>query len=179
MLAPRMRSAVTLLVLLGLLLVGVAYGFSAVTEPFDERQEPPICSAAAVKKGEKVYPDQVTVSVLNAGTRTGLAGRTMSQLADEEFGRGELGDAPEGADVRRAEIWTEDPSSPAVRLVRTYLGKKRTRIVRRDTVAPGVNVVVGDKFQKLRKGRQKVTVKQDGEICSPPVGVDRGESPVL
>ncbi len=168
MLISRLRTTLTLAVLVGLLLVGVTYGFSAVTEPFPTRAEPPVCTEVAVEKGEKIFPDQVTVSVLNGGTRSGLAGRTMGQLTDVGFGRGDALDAPEGTEVRRVEIWTNEPNNPDVRLVATYLGIDPP-IIRRDTVAVGVNVVVGNRFESLRKGRKGFKAKKDTSICSPPI----------
>lgn len=168
MLIPRLRSALTLVVLVGVLLFGVSYGFSAVTEPFPERDATPVCTEAAVAKGEKIFPDQVTVSVLNAGERSGLASRTMSQLVGVGYGRGDLANAPEGTDVKRVEIWTDEPNNPDVRLVQTYLGTRKALIVRRDTVAVGVNVVVGDRFKDLRKGRKGFKAKEDTSVCMPP-----------
>ena len=168
MLISRLRTTLTLAVLVGLLLFGVTYGFSAVTEPFPNRAEPPVCTEVAIDQGEKIFPEQVTVSVLNAGSRSGLAGRTMSQLAGVGFGRGDALDAPDDTEVRRVEIWTDEPNNPDVRLVATYLGTDPP-IVRRDTVAVGVNVVVGDRFDELRKGRKGFKAKQDTSICSPPV----------
>lgn len=179
MLIPRLRSTLTLAALLGLLLFGVSYGFSAVTKPFPQRAEPPVCTDTPIAQGEKIFPDQVTVSVLNAGERSGLAGRTMSQLVDVGYGRGDLANAPEDTDVKRVEIWTDEPNNPDVRLVATYLGTKKTLIVRRDTVAVGVNVVVGDRFQDLRKGRKGFKAKSDTSICSPPAGVVPTEEPTL
>ncbi|MCD4532780.1 LytR C-terminal domain-containing protein [Nocardioides sp. cx-169] len=167
----RLRSALTLLALALLLLVGVAWGWGAATEPFPEADEVPICSDTDVPAGTKVYPDQVTVSVANAGTREGLAGRTMQLLVDGGFGRGGINNAPDGTDVRFAEIWTDQPQSPAVKLVKSRLGK-RAQVVRRDTTLPGVNVIVGDDFVELAKGGQWAKSDQDSVICSPPAEAD-------
>lgn len=162
-----LRSTTTLLVLVGLLVVGVAWGWSAVTAPFPGRPSAPVCSQVTVAKGEKLYPGQVTVSVLNAGTREGLASRTMQDLLDGGFAEGSLANAPDKTKVGLAEIWTDDPDNPAVRLVRTALGRG-VDVVRRDPVAPGVNVVVGDDFGKVRNGRRFVRASKDSRVCSPP-----------
>jgi len=172
----RLRSALTLLVLLGVLLVGAAWGWSAMTEPFPESTEVSICTETGVPAGTKVYPDQVTVSVANAGTREGLAGRTMQLLVDGGFGRGETGNAPPGTEVAFAEIWTTDPENPAVRLLKGKLGPQAT-VVRRDTTLAGVTIIVGDDFKRLREGGKWTKSTEASQICSPPVEVDPSIQP--
>jgi hypothetical protein len=162
------RSAITLSVLGVLLIIGATWGWSAVTEPFPGKADAPTCVSLTIPVGERVYPEEITVSVLNAGTREGLAGRTMQLLEDEGFDQGDLDNAPPGTDVAHAEIWTTDPESPAVQLVASRLGR-RTEVVRRDTTAAGVVVVVGDDFTDLSKGHKSVVARSESEICSPPV----------
>ena len=58
------------------MLVGVTWGWSAVTAPLPKYEDPPICEDTTLAAGDKVYPDQVTVSVINAGNREGLASQT-------------------------------------------------------------------------------------------------------
>ncbi|MDO9496583.1 MAG: LytR C-terminal domain-containing protein [Nocardioides sp.] len=169
--AARLRTALTLGVLGLLLVVGVAWGWSAVTAPFPESTDTPICSAMAVPAGTKVYPDQVLVSVANSGTREGLAGRTMQLLTDAGFGEGRTDNAPSDADVEFAEIWTDDPSNPAVRLVASRLGE-RAKVVEAESDLPGITVIVGDDFVKLAEGRKWTRSDQDSEICSPPDEAD-------
>jgi hypothetical protein len=161
------KSAITIGVLGTILAIGAAWGWSAATKPFPGKAEVPTCVESAVSKGEKVYPDQVVVSVFNAGQREGLAGRTMGMLVDEGFREGDSGNAPARTKVSRAEIWTDEPGSPAVQLVATWLGRD-TRVVRRNATGAGVVVLVGDRFDKLAKGRKLVVSQQDIEICSPP-----------
>jgi hypothetical protein len=162
------RSAVTIVVLGTILAIGAVWGWRAMTEPFPGKADASACVTQAVQRGEKVYPDQVVVSVLNAGNREGLAGRTMGLLVDEGFREGDSGNAPKRARVTRAQIWTADPSSPAVALVASRLGPG-TKVVRRRTAGAGVVVVVGDGFKRLTKGRELVVAKRDAQICSPPV----------
>jgi hypothetical protein len=166
MIPARIRSAATMLGLLLLLLIGVAWAWSAVSEPFPEKEDVATCRSMSVEEGQKVYPDQVTVSVLNAGDREGLANRTMADLVEAGFARGKLGNAPQDADVTRVQIWTDDPENPAVRLVRSYLAKK-VPVVRRTPPLPGVNVVVGDDFSGVTGGREAVAAREDATICSP------------
>ena len=162
----RLRSAATMIGLVVLLLIGVAWGWSAVSEPFPEGEDVATCDSTAVDEGEKVYPDQVAVSVLNAGNREGLANRTMTELMDAGLGKGELGNVQD-AEVKDVEIWAEDLKNPAVRLVRSYLGED-AELVRRDPQLPGVNVVVGENFAGVTGGRKFVAAREATTICTPP-----------
>ncbi len=111
----------------------------------------------------------MVVSVFNAGTRDGLAGRTMGLFTDQGFVEGDSGNAPSGTRVPWVQIWTTDPKSPAVRLVASHLGR-HVNIVRRKASGAGVVVMVGDGFTKLVRGREKVRVASDATICSPSIG---------
>ncbi|MFC6285546.1 LytR C-terminal domain-containing protein [Nocardioides sp. GCM10027113] len=155
---------------LGLVLVAAAiWGWTAATEPFPGRTELPACVDRPIAQGEKVFADQVTVSVYNASDRNGLASRTMTLFTDAGFGEGDTGNAPRSADVKMATIWTEDPGNPAVKLVQSRLGKKRTVIEEREGLGVGVTVLVGDGFKDLVKGRRAVKATEDTEVCSPQV----------
>jgi hypothetical protein len=154
---------------LGLVLVLAAvWGWTNATQPFPGRTEAPKCVDRTIAEGEKVYADQVTVSVYNASDRNGLAGRTMTLFTDAGFGEGDTGNAPRGADVATAAIWTETPQSPAVKLVASRLGPD-VEVVRRDSQGVGVMVLVGNEFRDLVKGRRSAVATQETEICSPPV----------
>ena len=162
------RTAVTLAVLGGILLLAAAWGWSALTDPFPGKADLPTCVTTTVPQGEKVYPNQVVVSVFNAGTREGLAGRTMQLFTDQGFVEGDSGNAQARARVRTAEIWTDEPRSPAVLLVASRLGPN-AKVVRRHAAGAGVVVIVGDAFKKLRDGRKAIKASADTKICSPPL----------
>jgi hypothetical protein len=162
------RSAITLVVLLVLLLAGAAWGFSAAFAPFPGKVDSPLCVDRSVAKGTRVFPADVTVSVYNAGTREGLAGRVMQELTDAGFKQGVDANARPGTKVARAVIWASDRTNPAVALVASRLGG-HPRVVKRATLGPGVNVVVGDRFTKVVKGPRAVVAARAATICSPPV----------
>lgn len=166
----KFRSLATLAALGVLMLVGVTWGWSAVTSPLPNYEDPPICEDTTLAAGDKAYPDQVTVSVINAGNREGLASQTMEQLVGKGFFQGELANAASGVNVAGAEIWTDDPGSAAVRLVATYLAKNGKGVVIREQEPDelGINVVVGDKFTGVVSGRKAVAAQSDATICSPP-----------
>jgi hypothetical protein len=159
------KTALTLAVAALLLLLALAWGWSALTAPLPDLAKAPVCVETPVSKGDKVTPSQVTVSVLNAGKRSGLASRTMTAFVDQGFTKGDSANAPARTRVGNAEIWTDDPQSPAVALVRSRLGK--VKVVRRSLTQVGVVVVVGDRFKKVGKGVAAVTSTTDTTICSP------------
>jgi hypothetical protein len=161
------RTALTLAVLGVLLVVAGIWGWKATTEPLPGKVDSPICVNTSVAAGEKVFPEQVTVSVYNAGQREGLAGRTMQLLTDAGFAEGNSGNAPDGK-VSGAAIWTDEPDNPAVLLVASRLGPD-VEIDDHKAPGAGVTVVVGDDFTDLVKGRRAITAAADSQICSPPV----------
>jgi hypothetical protein len=162
-----LRSAVTLIGLSLMLFAGAAWGWAQLSKPFPGKAEPPTCVASTFTDGDKIYPQDVTVSVLNASKREGLAARTMQALVDAGFGEGDTGNAPKGTEVTLAEIWTPNPTSPAVKLVRTRFGQ--IEVQDRTYEAAGIVVVVGDEFEALREGRTSVRVDDDVAVCGPAV----------
>lgn len=163
------RTAITLSVLGLVLLVAAIWGWGAATEPLPEKVGTAICVDRNVAVGEKVFPQDVTVSVYNAGDREGLAGRVMKELTDAGFHQGNSGNAAPTVRVSVSQIWTLEPENPDVLLVASKLGDS-VEIERRAPVGSGVTVVVGDGFTEVQEGRKAVAAKVDATICSPPVG---------
>lgn len=159
------RTLITLVVLaLFVVLVG-GWGLAMLTAPFPKKAAAPVCSPTTVDAGDHVFPAQVTVTVLNASSREGLAGRTMTALKDGGFAPGHSGNAARGTKVGAVQIWTSDPQSPAVQLVAAWL--PGARIVHRSVAEPGVVVVVGDRFKAVGQGPKSITATGDATICSP------------
>ena len=162
-----LKTGLTLLGLVLMLFAGVSWGFDQVSKPFPKKPDAPLCIDTSYAAGDTLSPAKVTVSVLNASGREGLAGRTMQLLTQNGFARGQTANAPEGTTVAApAEIWVTDRKNPAVQLVRSWLGKVPVR-VRSELPSAGIDVVVGDQFAELTQGLASVTVKDDAVVCSP------------
>ncbi len=162
----RVKALATFVVLVLVLVVGVSWAWAAITEPFPEQEPTPVCADTELEAGEPLRPGAITVSVLNAGGREGLARATMDDLTSRGFDEGELGNAPDGAEVARVQVWTSERGDPAARLVRSYLGRG-VPLVRRDGGEPGVNVVVGPNFAGVGKGLGRIVLEEDTTVCGP------------
>jgi hypothetical protein len=156
------KSALTLGVLTLLVVVAAVWGWAALTEPLPQEEPVAICEDTAVTAGSEVRRDQVVVSVFNGSGRSGLAGATSAQLAERGFVEGDVGDSPLPAAT--TQIWASDPTNPAVVLVKRQF--KRAKVVQGDALGPGIVVVVGEKFQSLRKKQvESVVAKDDATYC--------------
>jgi LytR cell envelope-related transcriptional attenuator len=163
----HVKTLLTLAVLAVLLLVGVAWGWSAMTSPFPQKATTKDCNPTVLQAGDRVSAPKVTVSVFNASDRVGLAERTMTSFENQGFGAGKVGNAPKDAHVIYAQVWTDDRSDPAVQLVKSRLGP-RAHFDSRHHGGPGVVVMVGPQFAKLVPGKSSVKVTSTARICSPP-----------
>ena len=164
----RTRTLVTLLVLVGVVLLSAVWGWSQVTKPFPGKVDPPPCVQRSVAKGEKVFPQDLLVNVLNAGGRNGLAGSVLNQLEDAGFDGGVKRNAPGGVAVADVQIWSKHADGPDIQLLKRWLGAD-TKVVSRGGQYPGLVVVVGDQFRQLAKGPKSVRAASAGTICSPPL----------
>lgn len=164
---PRLRSALTLLVLLAILGFGAKWGWAKATKPLPQAQvtQTGLCRTLEISAGDSVAPKDVVVSVFNGSGRAGLAQRTRGLFVDQGFGAGEINNAPKNSGVENAEIWAANPTDPAVLLVASYL--KDVAIVEGPVLGDGVVVLVGDNFSALAKGKASVTAEADAEICAP------------
>src|SRR3954471_21260073 len=118
-----------------LLLIAGAWGWTAATEPLPGKVNSPVCVQQRIPAGTKIFPQDVTVSVYNAGTREGLARHTMALLTAEGFAEGRSGNAASKARVAKVQIWSLQPRSAAVQLGASRLGENMD-IERRES--PGV-----------------------------------------
>jgi hypothetical protein len=146
-------TGVTLLVLLVLVGMGGYYGYRALFAPVDESvtASPKDGGCQELTKGEVVRPRDVTVTVLNAGSRTGLAGQVQQQLVRRGFHAGNIDNAPEGTGVRFVRVRAASVKDPAARLVAAQFGKGTLLVHSKEDLGPGVDVIVGDRYKGLEK----------------------------
>lgn len=164
-------STVTMMALIGILVLGAVWGWRSLFAPLPETDtgvEPaPTCRTELVEAGQRIRSSQVRVSVFNNSNRSGLAGTTLDKLLNRGFLAGEAGNAPSDLDVRRVEVWSTVEDDPRARLVARQFGKGvRIRFADED-LGPGIDVILGDRFEGLVKAPRVIRVKQEQEVCIP------------
>ena len=167
-------TAVTLLVLLGILALGAVFGVKTMFKPIEgsagaaaSASPSPTCAAENLKKGQRIHSRQIEVSVYNAGTRPGLAGKTMRSLVRRGFKRGATGNAPSSAKLRFVQVWTTKKHDPAAKLVALQFGTNTLIRVTKTDLGPGIEVLVGNDFRGLKKAPRSSPVKKRQQVCLP------------
>lgn len=167
----RKTAGPTLLVLLLICLAMGAWGFRTLSQGFPESpistNTGPYCVDRPVAAGDRVYPQDVMVSVYNAGRRAGGASRIMGDLADLGFAQGLTGNVD--SDVRRVQVWSDDPDNPAVQLVARQFGRRTNISGGHPEMGQGVVVVVGEQLRGVPGRVKNIKAGADSTICSPPL----------
>ena len=163
-------AGITFLVLFAILAVGVVLGWRALSSPVagvtdDTASDEPTCRAG-LDAGDVVRTDDVTVSVFNAGTRSGLADQTLNELTARGFLPGEAGNAPGAVgDVKFVRVLAPSQVDPAAQLVAKQFGPQTLVVPTTEDLGPGVDVVVGDKFPGLVKAPRRIKAQTAGSGC--------------
>ena len=109
---------------------------------------------------------EVQVSVFNAGSKSGLAGKTLEKVEAAGFKAGNSGNAPGSAGVRRAVVWTTQPSDTSARLVALAFGPRTLVEVTETDLGPGIDVIVGNRFKGLdKKAPNRIRLPRPVETC--------------
>lgn len=156
------RTPLTLLILLGLLVYGAYWGWTKVAAPPPPPPQP-TCVPQKVAKGE-LKADQVTVNVYNGGKVRGLAGQVARDLQQAGFQRGRVSNTKEH--VTDTVVVGASKTNPEVKLVAGFFKKATIRADHRKDGS--VDVLVGDKFGGFNaKAKTSVAVKTE-TVCLPP-----------
>ena len=174
MTSRHLTTAVTMAVLCVILVIGAVVGFNTLFAPLpgaeDEPSaaETPTCDPSKVKKGERLRSSQVTVNVYNAGDRAGLAGAVSDSFRGRGFLTGQIGNAPKGSKVARAQVWVAEGEEGAGRLVARQIGPRVPVVTAEEDIADGIDVLVGNRFRGLaRNAPRSIVVKSDQtDSCS-------------
>ena len=163
------RTPLTLLALVGLLVVGSVLGWRLLTQeapPLDAGRSE--CDDQQPAKTE-LRSEDVRVNVYNAGSISGLASTTMRSLSGRDFVEGTVENAPAGTKARNVLLLDPDPKSAPVRLVAAQF--RGDVVVRRqgNDLSEGVDVFLGDDFQGLDEGAAtSLTLRSRADDeCSP------------
>ena len=181
--ARHITTAVTLLILCSLLVLGAVTGwkylFAELPGDGTAAETPgPTCTTKQVDAGQRLRSRQVRVSVFNGGTRAGLANETLDALRRRGFKLGAVGNAPSDINVKRVQVWSLEEDDAEARLVAGQFGKKIKIVFSDVDLGPGVDVIVGNSFNGLRRNaKTSIEVKSTQEVCVPVPSAEASPSP--
>jgi hypothetical protein len=163
-------AGITFLVLFGILALGAVVGWRAVSAPVPGATEATPSAGPSCRRGlsagDVVRTGDVTVSVFNAGNRSGLADQTLSELTARGFISGEVGNAPgDVGDVRFVRVLAPSRNDPAAQLVARQFGPQTLVQPTKEDLGPGVDVIVGDRFAGLVKAPRRLKAQHAGSGC--------------
>ena len=149
----EITTAITMLILCVLLASAAFLGWRSLFAPLpgdeDEADAARSCATERLKKGQRLRSSQVRVSVFNGGTEVGLADTTMAALRKRGFRRGDVSNAPIDIAVSRVQVWSTRRVDVTAELVARQFGEQVKVKSRQDDLGPGVDVIVGDDFNRL------------------------------
>lgn len=155
------RTPVTLLILLGVLLYGAWWGYHNVIAPLPPPAPDP-CVTQKVPKGQ-LKSSQVTVSVYNGGDRKGLAADVGRSLRGKGFKVLRTSNTEEN--VQKTVIIGADAKSPEVLFIKSFF---KDSVVRSDKrVDHSVDVLVGNKYAGFNKGGRTTYEVKSSTVCLP------------
>lgn len=155
-----LKTPVTLLVLLAVLLGGAWWGYKSVIAPPPEPPKDP-CVMQSVNGG-KLKSSQVTVNVYNGSSERGLARKVAAEMKKRGFRTSDVDNTERR--ITKTIIVGAKKSNPEVQLV--ALQFKGATIEEDDRPDGTVDVLVGRQFGGYQKARKEITVA-GGQVCLP------------
>lgn len=145
-----LRTPLTLILLVVIVVYGLWWGYSTVLKATAERPVP----GCVTQSASAIVPAQINVRVYNGGATAGLAGKVATTLRAKGFTVSRVGNTEEH--INATIIVGASADSPQVKLVLAYFEKAT---VRPDNRGDGsVDVLVGDAY--------------DGMTATPPAFLD-------
>jgi hypothetical protein len=158
--SKRRRTAITLLVLLALLAAAIYY-FSTYWKDETSGRTPCPTTSAAVGG---LRPATITINVLNATKRNGLAGKTSTTLKGIGFLVATVANDPLKKTIAgTAEIRYGAKGADAAKLVATYVPKSVLVLDKRNTSV--VDVVLGEAFTAVAAPTATATSSASTSTC--------------
>src|SRR5262245_15812791 len=172
----HIRTPLTLIALIGVLIVGLTVGWRLATEDVPSLREStassePSCHMEELRAGSTLRAGQVTVNILNSGSTPNLAGDTMRALTKHGFEGGVTGNAPKGVRADSVLILDPDPDSSQVRLIAKQFARHPEVKKSSEGDPSAVDIIVGNDF-KVSSGIDKnavtsMKVKGTTDVCVP------------
>lgn len=155
------RTPITLLILLGVLLWGAWWGYTNILRPIPKSPPPP-CVEQTVVKGV-IKTGQVIIRVYNGGDKRGLAGDVRRDLTNRGFKVTVATNTNEK--ISKTVIVGGGAKNPEVLFVKTFF---KDSVVRADPKRKdgSVDVLVGNKYGGFVKAKTTYAVKTK-TVCLP------------
>jgi hypothetical protein len=155
------RTPITLLILLGVLLYGAWWGYRNVIQPVPKVPPPP-CVEQAVEKGQ-LKASQVSIKVYNGGDRRGLAGDVSRSLKRKGFKVIKTDNTVEK--IQKTVVVGAQAKNPEVLFVRSFF---KDAVVRADKRTDGsVDVLVGNKYGGFNNDAKPTYTVKTKTVCLP------------
>lgn len=159
----KIRTTVTMLVLVGILCAAAWYGWTRLSDAgasFSGDGEATPGEPCTTPEPETARAQQTVVSVYNSGAPTGTGGILMDALEARGFQRGAVANAPDDVQVNGLQVWTTDPESAQARLVARQLRGAEVE-EHATTPGPGINIFIGREFNSLRRAPRQMTIEPE------------------
>ena len=155
----RWATPISLLLLCALLAFGAWWGWRNLTKPIQESSQPCVTVEASVLRAQ-----DVTVRVLNAGNKAGLAGSVAAQLKAKGFNVASTGNSDE--DIAATVVRGANPEDPEVQLVLGFFPQAVPEgDQRKDHV---VEVILANDFAGFNADAPLEVAVPGGTVCLPP-----------
>jgi hypothetical protein len=155
------RTPVTLLILLAVLLYGAWWGYRNIIQPVPAPPPEP-CVEQSVSRGV-LKASQVTVKIYNGGDRKGLAADVGRSLRGKGFHV--LLTANTVEKIEKTVVVGADAKDPEVLFVKTFF---KDSVIRADKRADhSVDVLVGNKYAGFNKSAKNTYNAKASSVCLP------------